>query len=286
MSAFDYEMQISKRVKVVNKTSGEYYVPKRIHPQIGDVPNKGTQYFTRNGDNYVRVQNLTEFDPRVEYYVQEKKYYTAHEMSKFKKIAENKGYIEEFAKFLYNGSLGEILNNHVFKFTRLREDIIFVKVRLQKIGSQESGRPFYIAVNEKSFWNRFKFYKSGKNISTYSTIDKLDAFDLLLAASRHSSEISSIKIKLLADESIKLNHIIEHTDGELKTELQSYQLEDNANVNIDGFVHYCKRLWIGYLAYNRDIADQLNILNYTDPESKGFYNPNDPQYEEYKLFYN
>ena len=273
--------------KYTEKT-GHVYVGQLDKFEVSSDPTNPIRYFVKA--DFV-------FDPRTKYYVKVMKPMNYTSISKFEDISSNHKYLEDFAEAIYIGSIGEILNRHVFKFTKLREDIIFIKLRLIKPGTSEKGSTFTIAVNERSFWNRLAFYKKEEPTSRYLPIDKIDPYDLLLASLRRSDGINRIVFKMIGDEVEQINSLIESTyeEPELKKRMESYNISNNANVEISGFEHYSKRLWIAYFeairnSSNNSVISQdnkvaLGILDFKDQENIAFYNPNDPEYSRYFLFY-
>ena len=295
MAVYDYEEQLKKYVKIANTPDLNAYDYERVLNTSGKTPDPSIQYYTKNGvSSYTKCEiPLASFNPRVNYYVMVKNPITYRNVARFNQIINNPKYIEGFAKYVYKDSLGEIINRHVFKFTRLREDIIFIKGRLRKPGSSVPGKPFCIVVNEKSFWNRLRFFKADNQTSTFRPSDGVDPYDLLLGAIRHSSAISSIKFKLAANESEEITNFINRYNSSATTtnELLSYNVVDNANFEINGFEHFSKRLWIAYFEafYNNGITladkNKLDAIDYKSSTSIGFYNPDEEGFERYKLFY-
>lgn len=282
----------------VPPTVGESYyrfTDKTGYVYIGSLTNfdKGT---TENPIRYFIRADFV-FDPRVKYYIKVRKPIPFTSRSKFTDIASNHRYLDEFASAIYLDSVGEILNRHVFRFTKLREDIIFIKIRLTKQGESTKGNIFTIVVNERSFWNRLFFYKKDEPTSRYLPIDKVDPYDLLLAALRRSSEISRITFKLVNDEFERLQPIyaLYNDDKETQEKMLSYNIANNANVEIMGFEHFSKRLWLAYFNAIHSSSDdsiissdkkaQLGILDFKDRENIAFFNPDDPEYTNYNLFY-
>lgn len=279
----------------INGESYYKYTEDNGYEFVGSV-----DYFEQSTPNHVvkyAIRKDFEFDPREKYYIKVKPSIGFTTVSKFENISNNHKYLKDYAVSIFQNRVGEILNRHVFKFTKLREDIIFIRLILIKPGSSSKGKNFIIAVNERSFWNRLFFYKADNPTSRYLPIDKVDPFDLLLASLRNSKDISRITFKLVSDEAERIqelyNDLNENKDEQKK--ILEYNIVNNANVEILGFEHFSKRLWIGYFdsifnssninvftAYEKGL---LGILNYKDNENIAFYNPDDPNFSEYSLFY-
>ena len=302
------------------KNSSEEYVKCPVVYEEVDTsipPSSGESYYRfTDKTGYVFVGQLTSFDvgtsenpiryfikadlvfdPRVKYYIKVRKPITFTPRSKFEDVASNHRYLEDFASAIYSDSVGEVLNRHVFRFTKLREDIIFIKVRLTKQGSSLKGQTLTLVVNERSFWNRLYFYKANEPTSRYLPIDKVDPYDLLLASLRNSKDISRITLRLINDEMDRIQTIYDSysEDREAQEKITSYNIAHNANVEITGFEHYSKRLWLAYFEsiYNSEDSKvissedkaRLGILDFKDRENIAFFNPNDPEYSSYSLFY-
>ena len=74
-------------------------------------------------------------------------------ISKFKKLVSNSNFFIPIARSLRRTKPINIFNDNIFKVTKLREDIYFIKVSIKQ---QDKPRiNTILAVNDRTFWKRF-----------------------------------------------------------------------------------------------------------------------------------
>ena len=298
MGVYDYEDQMKGRIKIANRPNHDNFKYIRIYDIVGVTPDVSVQYYTStDGTTFEECPiPLQAFDVRTKYYYRVCIPITYHEISKFDYYATNYRYVEGYAKYLYLGSFGEIINRHVFKFTQLREEIIFIKGSLSKPGSTKTGTSICIVVNEKSFWNRLKFFKGSNKEDSFKPMDKVDPYDLLIAATRNSKEIDRITLRLVADEEERMESLINSLSAneEKQQELINCNIVDGAIFNITGFESHSKRLWIAYFqkfcSPENEVISQvskssLDVTDYKHKNAIGYYDPDNVSFAKYKLFY-
>ena len=215
-------------------------------------------------------------------------------------IANNLYYLYDFVCFLKMDQMCSILNRHVFKFTRLREEIIFLTVRLSNVSGHGTNSIIKLAVNEKSFWNRFTISKP-----TGERYDKFgyDTIQMLQYIKAHSPSIGTIRLRLTYEEKQKITEFIESSQPAYQEQLRNIHLTDDSIVEVLDITHYSKLTWC-YFFNNfitkyptSDLHDKLvkinksnidlgeGLFDYKTSGAEGFYDPTDPSYFEYRKLY-
>lgn len=224
--------------------------------------------------------------------------------SKLVHIAKNTKYLYDWFKYLINENVGCKLNRTVFKFTKLREEIIFVKVRLKSPTDNDdasyfTGKEFCFTVNEESFWNRFLISSVSPNGEIYNRFTT-NAVKFIQLSMSNPKLVGSLRLNILPIEAEAINMYIESSSGSDKEKLNELNLVKNAKVEIIGFVHYNKRVWMYLMEQfaNKRSSDSLlfeyvpnctidpSLYNYTNENALGFYDPYADGYYDYLSFYN
>lgn len=215
-------------------------------------------------------------------------------------IANNLYYLYDFVCFLKLDQISSILNRHVFKFTRLREEIIFLTVRLSNSSGYGSKSIIKLAVNEKSFWNRFIISKpTGERYNKF----EYDTIQMLQFIKAHSPSIGTIRLRLTYEEKQKIARFIEFSQPAYKDQLRNMHLVDDSIVEVLDVTHYSKLTWC-YLFNNfvtKYPASELHaklvknnksnidlgegLFDYKTSGAEGFYDPTDLSYSDYRKFY-
>lgn len=214
-------------------------------------------------------------------------------------LSNNMPYLYDLFKYLNYESIGSVINRHVFKFTKLREEIIFVKVRLRLTETSNDASEFVFTVNEQSFWNRFRIVTPGVTGETYSR-ETINAVSFINLARSDPKSVGKIRLHLLDKEVSKLNTYIESSTESNKIKLKALNIINNAFVEIAGCVHYNKRVWshlIEKFIANYPTSGKLveniphfnlgeDLAKYKVSGSEGFYNPKQEDYLYLYQFYN
>lgn len=215
-------------------------------------------------------------------------------------IANNLYYLYDFVCFLKHDQISSILNRHVFKFTRLREEIIFLTVRLSNSSGSGPKSIIKLAVNEKSFWNRFIISKStGERYNKF----EYDTIQMLQFIKAHSPSIGTIRLKLTYNEKQKIEEFITNSQPQYQDTLRNMHLSDDSVVEVLDITHYSKRTWC-YLFNNfivkypdSELYSKLlknnksnidlgeGLFNYKTPGAEGFYDPTESSYSDYRKLY-
>lgn len=213
-------------------------------------------------------------------------------------------FIYFYMKDCLKASLGEAVNRHCFKFSRLRDEIYFINCYLvnpnetNKNVSDENNilnkiHYFNFVVNDKSFWNRFTIYlKSDPNVplTKNKNITCLDVLKMIT----NSDIVDRCTINLLPYEIEKIDDIINKTVGlSNKQILLNYNIVDGALCKIINYRNYNKRIW--YELLTQPIVDPhseggsgiiySNFGSYKDEHSEMFYNPKDVNYKDISFLY-
>lgn len=224
--------------------------------------------------------------------------------SKLDHIANNTKYLYDWFKYLINENVGCKLNRTVFKFTKLREEIIFVKVRLKSSTDSDSaiyftGKEFCFAVNEESFWNRFLVSSISPNGEVYNRFTT-NAIKFIQLAMTNPKLVGTLRLNILPIEAEAIRIYTESSSGSDKEKINELNLVKNAKVEIIGFAHYNKRVWMYLMekfVSNRSSDPLLfehvpnctidpSLYNYTTEGALGFYDPYADGYFDYLAFYN
>lgn len=211
-------------------------------------------------------------------------------------IASNLEYLLDFVKYIQLHDIGAIINRHVFKFTRLREEIIFLTVKISNSNGGGKKSIFKIAVNEKSFWNRFIVCKSSGERYNKFDYDTIQIIQYIIAK---NPDVGTIRLRLTYEEKQKIAEYVESTQEQYRQPLLDYHLCDDSIIEIIDMTHYSKRTWcyffnsfIEKLPNNEKINRYYaglelggSLCEYKTKGSEGFYDPSDVQYSDYRKLY-
>lgn len=221
-------------------------------------------------------------------------------VSKLDYIANNLDYLYDYVEYLQLNLPGAIFNRHVFKFTRLREEIIFLTVRLSNSSGTGKKSVFRFSVNEKSFWNRFTI--TNANGEKYNKYD-YDPIQIIQYALAKSPSIGSIRLQITDDEKEKFLTYVNSAQENLKQQLLNLNLTNDSIVEILDFTHYSKLTWCYFLnnfitnypssslsiklgkSNRANVEVGSGLSDYKNSGSEGFYDPSDIDYVNYRKFY-
>ena len=219
------------------------------------------------------------------------KYKNGRESNLLERTKENITYIIHFAKYLVPGTVGRLLNTHVFKYTRLRDEIYAVTCRLYDIQDKDAkdakeGVTYTFFVNEKSFWNRFHIFdKNGLMMTARSGIS---IGDMLNTCEHYKHEIDRITLNLIPEEQDDLAKSI----TSIQDEAEKLNIYDSSIVVIDSHINYNKRVWCELLEQElinpndpRKIPLNTELGSYKTPDTVLHYDPKHQDYAKYAMLY-
>ena len=199
-------------------------------------------------------------------------------ISKFKKLTSNLNFFIPIARSLRRTKPINIFNDNIFKVTKLREDIYFIKVSIKQ---QDKPRiNTILAVNDRTFWKRFTV-KYTDPITKEET--KLNAKDFNFSASNLISDCInnpsnfSIKMYYIYDEKNRQVEYFNTTYPDLENPKDNENFIDPeiAIVEFIGVTHYNKRTWLAILDDNgiiyKDVNDDPNLESYKTENSNTYY---------------
>lgn len=205
---------------------------------------------------------------------------TVANISKFSKLVSNSKFFIPIARSLRKIKPTNIFNDNIFKVTKLREDIYFIKVSIKQ---QDKPRiNTILAVNDRTFWKRFTIRYTNP-ITKEET--RLNAKDFNFSA----SDVITDCINNPSNFSIKMYYIYDEKDRQVEYFNTTYpDLEnpkdderfidpDIAVVEFVGVTHYNKRTWLAILIGDgtgityTDAADNPNLGSYKTENSNTFY---------------
>lgn len=188
---------------------------------------------------------------------------------------------------------GKVINRHCFRYTKLREEIFFIKCDLfgkdiiNETNIDCSGEAVII-VNETSFWNRFNVFKSSNIHERFTKKDGYSVADMIHLMETNDPIIGRITINILTHETNEIHSALFNDISLVK----KCGLVDKAVCKVTDSMHYNKRMWLALFkdkegnnfTYVKE-TDNLNIHvtidmdDYKNPESFTFYdaNPNRDQ---------
>lgn len=216
------------------------------------------------------------------------KYKNGRESNLLERTKENVTYIIHFAKYLIPNTVGRLLNTHVFKYTRLRDEIYAITCRLYDIQDKDvkEGMIYTFFVNEKSFWNRFHIFdKNGLMMTARSGIS---IGDMLNTCEHYKHEIDRITLNLIPEEQDDLAKSI----TSIQDEAEKLNIYDGSIVVIDSHINYNKRVWCELLEQelidpNDKTGTPLNteLGSYKTPDTVLHYDPKHQDYVKYAMLY-
>lgn len=205
---------------------------------------------------------------------------TVANISKFSKLVSNSKFFIPIARSLRRTKPTNIFNDNIFKVTKLREDIYFIKVSIKQ---QDKPRiNTILAVNDRTFWKRFTIRYTNP-ITKEET--RLNAKDFNFSA----SDVITDCINNPSNFSIKMYYIYDEKDRQIEyfntkyPDLENPKDEENfidpeiAVVEFIGVTHYNKRTWLAIfigdgtgITYT-DAADNPNLGSYKTENSNTYY---------------
>ena len=203
---------------------------------------------------------------------------TGTNISKFTKLVSNSNFFIPIARSLLKTKPINIFNDNIFKVTKLREDIYFIKVSIKQ---QDKPRiNTILAVNDRTFWKRFTIKYT--NPITKEEI-KLNAKDFNFSASNlitdciNNPSNFSIKMYYIYNEKDRQIEYFNTSNSNLKNPKDNDKFidPDIAIVDFIGETHYNKRTWLAILDGNgiiyRDSTDNPNLESYKIKNSNTYY---------------
>lgn len=201
-------------------------------------------------------------------------------------------FIYYYMKDCLKDTPGEAVNRHCFKFTRLREEIYFVKCLLVRPDNLYPIHQFNFVVNDKSFWNRFSIYLKSDPNNQLVPSKKYTCLDVLKMIT-NGDIVEKCNINLFQYEIDKLDEIIKDAVGSNKDKLLMYNIVNNSSCKIIGYRNYNKRVWCDLLTQViKDPNSEGGIGNinsdfesYKEKTSELYYDPKDPDYKDIRFLY-
>lgn len=205
---------------------------------------------------------------------------TVANISKFSKLVSNSKFFIPIARSLRRTKPTNIFNDNIFKVTKLREDIYFIKVSIKQ---QDKPRiNTILAVNDRTFWKRFTIRYTNP-ITKEET--RLNAKDFNFSA----SDVITDCINNPSNFSIKMYYIYNEKDRQVEYFNTTYPDLENPKdderfidpdisvVEFIGATHYNKRTWLAILIGDgtgityTDAADNPNLGSYKTENSNTYY---------------
>jgi hypothetical protein len=213
--------------------------------------------------------------------------------SRLENMIENEGFLYKYMKYCLPNTLGEAVNRHCFKFSRLRDEIFCVKCYLTRVDNSTEPNLYYFFVNEKSFWNRFSIFLKNDPNSFLTKNTKLTAIDVLKKITDNPNIVDNCYINLFQYEIRKKDQIYNAVLGTEKEEIHKANVENGSLCKIVDFTNYNKRIWYEILSQTiKDPTSESGFSDltcdfgsYKDDSSDMFYNPNDENYRDIMLMY-
>lgn len=179
-------------------------------------------------------------------------------------ITKNSNWRAEVCPCVYkNDPFADILNRPVFKATKLREELFFIKCQIYNEDNEIN--EFTFVVNEYSIYKRFRIYKDDSNM--FFTKNEMDLTKYIQHLKLNDYRIS---IRLFNNEREELDAILANIPNAYKY-YENWKLKSGNVVKIVGIQHYNKRTWIYLLTENN--VENLD-LDYKNSKSDAFYDNN------------
>lgn len=203
---------------------------------------------------------------------------TVSNISKFTKLISNSDFFIPIARSLRRTKPINIFNDNIFKVTKLREDIYFIKVSIKQ---QDKPRiNTILAVNDRTFWKRFTIRYTDTITKEEMKLNAKDfnfsAADLIRDCINNPSNFS-IKMYYIYDEKNRQVEYFNTTYPDLENPKDNENFIDPeiAIVEFIGVTHYNKRTWLAILDDNgiiyKDVNDDPNLESYKTENSNTYY---------------
>lgn len=199
---------------------------------------------------------------------------TNYNISKYFKLVKNTNLFLPIARSFHRSFPAKIFNNNIFKVTKLREEIFFIKLIIKQ--PFKSRIDTVLAVNDKTFWKRFSITYIGEDKFIPMTANDFDnsALELIDLCIMNPTEYS-IKLRFIGEEEQK--HL-EHFEGIENPELEQDFVNPACSlVEFVGVTHYNKRTWLeilhgGYTGITYESSlDNPGLSSYKTPDSNTYY---------------
>ena len=199
-------------------------------------------------------------------------------ISKFKKLVSNSNFFIPIARSLLKTKPTNIFNDNIFKVTKLREDIYFIKVSIKQ---QDKPRiNTILAVNDRTFWKRFTIRYTDpitkEEMKLHAKDFNFSAADLIRDCINNPSNFS-IKMYYIYDEKNRQVEYFNTTYPDLENPKDNENFIDPeiAIIEFIGVTHYNKRTWLAILDDNgiiyKDVNDDPNLESYKTENSNTYY---------------
>ena len=203
---------------------------------------------------------------------------TGSNISKFTKLISNSDFFIPIARSLQRTKPINIFNDNIFKVTKLREDIYFIKVSIKQ---QDKPRiNTILAVNDRTCWKRFTIRYTDPITKEEMKLNSKDfnfsAADLIRDCINNPSNFS-IKMYYIYDEKNRQVEYFNTTYPDLENPKDNENFIDPeiAIIEFIGETHYNKRTWLAILDDNgiiyKDINDDPNLESYKTENSNTYY---------------
>ena len=203
---------------------------------------------------------------------------TGNNISKFTKLISNSDFFIPIARSLRRTKPINIFNDNIFKVTKLREDIYFIKISIKQ---QDKPRiNTILAVNDRTFWKRFTIRYTDPITKEEMKLNAKDfnfsAADLIRDCINNPSNFS-IKMYYIYDEKNRQVEYFNTTYPDLENPKDNENFIDPeiAIVEFIGVTHYNKRTWLAILDDNgiiyKDVNDDPNLESYKTENSNTYY---------------
>ena len=203
---------------------------------------------------------------------------TGNNISKFTKLISNSDFFIPIARSLRRTKPINIFNDNIFKVTKLREDIYFIKVSIKQQDKLRINT--ILAVNDRTFWKRFTVRYTDPITKEEMKLNAKDfnfsAADLIRDSINNPSNFS-IKMYYIYDEKNRQVEYFNTTYPYLENPKDNENFIDPeiAIVEFIGVTHYNKRTWLAILDGNgiiyKDINDDPNLESYKTENSNTYY---------------
>jgi len=199
-------------------------------------------------------------------------------ISKFKKLINNVDFFLPIARSLQRNKPTNIFNDNIFKVTKLREDIYFIKVSIKQLDKPRIDT--ILAVNDRTFWKRFtvRYINPVTNEETRLSAKDFNfsAADLINNCVNNPSNFSIKMYYIYNEKERQITYFTsKYYDVENPKDNESFIDPEIAVVEFIGVTHYNKRTWLAILdgsgiKYTASIDDP-NLGSYKTENSNTYY---------------
>lgn len=171
-------------------------------------------------------------------------------------MSKNTNWVEEITPYVLDiDPVASLLNRKVFKATKLREEIYFIKCRCYNLDN--GFNEFVFLVNEHTIYKRFRIYKNDDEFYYKSELNLQNFIKLL----KHPDYRKVLKLfnNEISDLPDQIEQAYNNTNA--YKYYKTWGFRDGMPIEVLNIQHFNKRTWIYLLTTNNTTALDLDYKN-------------------------